>query len=167
MDAIFHDTRDLLAIFAPGVYIADNTSLSLTTTDQGRLDGRLSSDRVAFNKNYLRNFNLLFDNRNGALLANIVSSELRAGTMAMLNPAITLGADDNLLSLGVHYDNFSGTGGEASINLEGSMYRDEQDGELVIQAHPVGSYIMTGEDVWAFAPADIIKHGQNIILDQP
>ena len=165
LDAIFHDTRDLLAIFAPGVYIADNTSLFLTTTDQGRLDGRLSSDRVAFNKNYLRNFNLLFDNRNGALLANIVSSELRAGTMAMLNPAITLGADDNLLSLGVHYDNFSGTGGEASINLEGSMYRDEQDGELVIQAHPVGSYIMTGEDVWAFAPADIIKHGQNIILD--
>ena len=27
----------------------------------------------------------------------------------MLNPAITLGADDNLLSLGLHYDDFSGT----------------------------------------------------------
>ena len=165
LDAIFHDTRALMAIFAPGAYIADNTSLTLSTTDQDRLDGRISSDRIAFNKNYLRNVNLLFDNRNGALLGNIVSSELRAGTLAMLNPAITLGADDNRLSLGVHYDNFSGTGGEASINLEGRMYRDEQDGELVIQAHPVGSYIMTGEDTWTFAPADIIKHGQDIRLD--
>lgn len=165
VDAIFHDTRELLAIFTPGIYIAENTGLTLSTTDQGRLDGRLSSDRIAFNKNYLRNVNLLLDNRNDALLANIVSTELRAGTMAVLNPAITLGADDNRLSLGLHYDNFSGTGGEASIHLEGSMYRDEQDGELVIQAHPVGSYIVTGENTWTFAPSDIIKHGQDIRLD--
>ena len=154
-----------MSIFVPGAYIADNTTLSLSTTDQGRLDGRISSDRVAFGKNYLRNVNLLFDNRNGALLANIISTELRAGTLAVLNPAITLGADDNLLSLGVHYDNFSGTGGEATVNLEGSMFRDEQDGELVIQAHPVGSYIMMGENTWTFAPADIIKHGNDILLD--
>ena len=165
VDAIFHDTRDLMSIFVPGAYIADNTTLSLSTTDQGRLDGRISSDRVAFGKNYLRNVNLLFDNRNGALLANIISTELRAGTLAVLNPAITLGADDNALSLGVHYDNFSGTGGEATVNLEGSMFRDEQDGELVIQAHPVGSYIMMGENTWTFAPADIIKHGNDILLD--
>ena len=165
LDAIFHDTRELLSVFAPGAYIADNTALSLSTTDQGQLNGRINSDRIAFGKNYLRNIDFLFDNRNGALLAHVISSELRAGTLAMLNPAITLGADDNLLSMGVHYDNFSGTGGEATVNLEGRMYRDEQDGELVIQAHPVGSYIMAGEDTWTFAPADIIKHGQDIRLD--
>jgi hypothetical protein len=165
LDAIFHDTREILAVFAPGAYIADNTDFSLTTTDEGRLNGRVSSDRIAFGKNYLRNVDLLFDNRNGALLANVISSELRAGTLAVLNPAITLGADDNLLSLGVHYDDFSGTGGEATVNLEGRMFRDEDDGELVIQAHPVGSYIMAGEETWSFAPADIIKHGQDIRLD--
>jgi len=165
LDALFHDTRELIALFLPGAYIADNTGLSLSTTDQGRLEGRINSDRIAFDKNYLRNVDFLLDNRDGALSANIISSELRAGTVAMLNPAITLGADDNLLALGVHYDNFSGTGGEANIQLKGRMYRDEQDGELVIQAQPVDSYIMAGEDTWSFAPADIIYHGKDIRLD--
>jgi len=165
LEALFHDTRELMAIFVPGAYIADNTGLSLSSTDQGRLEGRLGSDRIAFNKNYLRNVNLLFDNREGVFSASVLSSELRAGTLAMLNPAIAFSADDNLLGLGVHYDNFSGTGGEANINLNGRMYRDEQDGELVIQARPVDSYIVAGEETWSFAPADIIYHGKDLQLD--
>lgn len=164
VDLNFHDTRPLLARFAPGAFIAENTGLVLNVTDEGLLDGQISSDRIAFDKNYLRNVELRLDNRHEALLASILSSELRAGNMAMLNPTIIAGADDNHLSLGVHYDNFSGTGGEATIDLDGRLYRDEED-ILCVKAHPVGSYIMTGNDTWAFAPADILLHGKEIHLD--
>ncbi len=164
VDLDFHDTRELLARFAPGTYISEGTGLTLSVTDAGRLDGGITSERIAFDKNYLRNVELRFDNSHDALFASILSSELRAGTLAMLNPAINAGANDNHLSLGVHYDNFSGTGGEATIDLDGRLYRDEE-GTLCVQAHPVGSYIMTGDDTWTFAPSDILLHGKDIRLD--
>ena len=164
VNAVFHDTREVFARFAPGAYLADETSLKLAVTDAGVLDGSINSDRVAFDKNYLRNVGITFDNRHDALFANIISSELRAGTLAMLNPAISAGANDNRLSLGVHYDNFSGTGGEATIDLDGQLYREE-DETLCIKAHPVGSYIMTGNDTWSFAPSDIFLRGKDIYLD--
>ena len=165
VNAIFHDTRDILALFVPGAYIADGTGLSLSVTDNGLLKGELNSERIAFDKNYLRNVDLLFDNRHNELSANIVSSELRAGNLAMLNPAINAGANDDRLSLGVHYDNFSGTGGDATINLEGRLFRDEEDGTLGVLAHPIGSYIVAGDDTWSFAESDIILHGKDVRLD--
>ena len=165
VDAIFHDTRDILALFVPGAYIADGTGLSLSVNGDGVLDGELNSERIAFDKNYLRNVDVAFDNRYNALAARIVSSELRAGNLAMLNPAINAGANDDRLSLGVHYDNFSGTGGDATINLEGRLFRDGEDGTLGVMAHPVGSYIVAGDDTWSFAESDIILRGKDIRLD--
>jgi len=165
VDLSFRDTRELLARFVPGAFIAAGTDLTLRVTDDGLLDGHIGSERIAFDKNYLRNVELRLDNRRDALFANLLGTELRVGTLAMLNPAITAGANDNRLSLGVHYDNFSGTGGEATIDLDGRLFRDEEQ-VLCIQAHPVGSYIVAGNNTWSFAPSDIILHGKDIRLDK-
>ena len=165
VEATFHDTRDLLALFLPGAYIEDGTGLTLSVSDDGLLDGRISSGRIAFDRNYLRNVEFRLDNGRDALFANIVTSELRAGNLVMVNPTIDAGADDDRLSLGVHYDNFSGTGGDATLNLEGLLFRDEA-GTLGVRVHPVNSHITTGGDIWTFDESDITLLGRDLRLDR-
>ncbi|MBR5075651.1 MAG: translocation/assembly module TamB domain-containing protein [Bacteroidales bacterium] len=164
LDLRFHDTRDLLALLAPGAYVADDTRLTLDLTDGGDLTGQLRSDRLAMARNYLKDVDIRFDNLDGILFANILSSELRAGSFAMKQPAITASADNDDLALGIHYDSFSGGGGNGEILLNGQLYRDA-DEVLVIKAHPLDSYLMTGKDVWALGESDIVLHGNELYLD--
>ncbi len=161
----FHDTHDLLSLLLPGAYIEDHTALSLTLAPDGTLDGGLNSRRLAIGKNFLKDIDLSFDNRQGALLASLVSSELRAGTFALNNPSITAGADDNRISLAVNYDSFSGAGGNAEICLDGQLYRDEE-GVLVVQARPHDSYLTTSDQRWTLSGSDIILRGKDLLLDQ-
>ena len=160
----FHDTRDLLAQILPGLYIANGTRLDLTVR-HNVLDGQVVSDRLAYGANYLRNVQVHFDNRKEALSAQIASTELRAGSLAMLNPAIYAGADDNALSLGVRYDSFGGAAGEASIHLDGEVSRDE-DGILEVRAHPSNSFLTTGDETWRFDESALILHGNDLHLDR-
>ena len=83
MELLFHNTREILDQFLPGTYIADGTSLSLTITEDGNVDGLVQSDRIASGKNYLKDVMVQFDNRDGMLFANLLSEELRAGTFSM------------------------------------------------------------------------------------
>lgn len=160
----FHDTREFLQQFLTGLYIADGTAVSMQVR-RGILRSRISSDRLAFGTNYLRDVSIELDNRQEALAAHIVSSELRAGTLAMLHPAISARADDNALSLGVHYDSFGRNAGEAAVRLEGSLSRDE-DGILDLRAHPVDSYLMASDERWAIDGSDLILHGKDLRLDR-
>ena len=164
VDLQFRDTRELLALVLPGLYLADGTALRLSVRDNV-LEGKLTSDRLAYATNYLRNVEIGFNNRKEALAADIVSSELRAGTLAMLNPSIRAGADDNAVTLGVHYDSFGGAAGEAAIQLDGSVSRDDE-GLLVVRAHPHDSYLTTGDETWRFAESGIILHGNELHLDR-
>lgn len=163
LEAEFHDTRQLLQEFLTGLYIADGTALSLLVRD-GILDGRIRSERIAYNTQYLRDFIINLDNRQEALSAQILSSELRAGSLAMLNPAITARADDNALSLDVQYDSFGSKAGEAAVRLEGALSRDE-DGILDLRARPHDSYLMAADDRWAIDGSDLILHGNELHLD--
>ncbi|MCR5352199.1 MAG: translocation/assembly module TamB domain-containing protein [Bacteroidales bacterium] len=159
----FRDTRELLALILPGLYLADGTQLRLAVQDD-ILTGRITSDRLALGTNYLRKVDVRLDNEHDALSAHLVSTEMRAGTLAMSNPSITLGADDNALSLGAHYDSFAGAAGEAALHLDGQVRRDA-DGVLEVWARPLDSYLTTGEDTWNFGESSILLHGKDLHLD--
>ena len=165
LELLFHNTREILDQFLPGTYIADGTSLSLTITEDGNLDGLVQSDRIASGKNYLKDVMVQFDNRDGMLFANLLSEELRAGTFTMHNPAITASAQDNDITLNVHYDGFSGGGGNAEIYLDGQLYRDDK-GILVIKAHPLNSYLVAGDETWELGESDIVLYGKDLYLDR-
>ena len=162
---LFHNTRDILALLLPGVYVADGTSVHLEVGEDGLLDGTILSDRLAYGKNFLKDVDIEFDNQGESLYAALHSSELRAGTFAMNNPAITAGADNDDLALSVHYDSFSGAGGNAELYLDGQVYRDSL-GVLVLKAHPLSSYLMTGEDTWTIGESDIVLHGKDLYFNR-
>ena len=165
LDVHFSDTREPLALLAPGAYIAEGTRLGLELAEGGSLTGDLQSDRIAMGRNFLKDVDIRFDNQDGILFANILSSELRAGSFAMNRPAITASADNDDLALGIHYDSFSGAGGAGEILFNGQLYRDADD-VLVVKAHPLNSYLVTADDVWVLGESDIVLHGNELYLDR-
>lgn len=161
---LFHDTRNILDALLPGVYIEDQTTLSVSLDGKGKISGNLQSKRLAKGQNYLKDSQLEFDNLNEALALHLLASELRAGSFAMSLPSIKASADDNIFSVGVLYDSFSGAGGSADISLQGRISRDEE-GQLVVQARPVDSYLIAAGKNWSFGESDILLHGKDIFLD--
>ena len=162
---LFHDTRDILALLLPGAYVADYTSARLDIDGDGFLSGNILSDRLALGKNYLKDVDIEFDNQSDALFASLFGTELRAGTFALNNPSISAGADNDDLSLSLQYDSFSGAGGNAEVFLNGQVYRDSL-GVLVLKAHPLDSYLMTGDDTWTIGESDIVMHGKDFYFDR-
>ncbi|MBO5547094.1 MAG: translocation/assembly module TamB domain-containing protein [Bacteroidales bacterium] len=162
---LFHNTRDILAMLLPGAYVADNTTLHMDMQENGLLGGSILSDRLALGKNFLKDVDIEFDNQGGSLFAALFSSEMRAGSFAMSNPSISAEADDDDLSLGIHYDSFSGAGGNADLYLDGQVYRDSL-GVLVVKAHPLNSYLTTGDDTWTLGESDIVLHGKDLYFNQ-
>ena len=164
LSLLFHDTRNILAILLPGAYIEDLTALSVSLDGNGKISGNLQSKRIAMGQNYLKDAQLEFDNLNEALALHLLASELRAGSFAMSLPTIKASADDNDFAVGVLYDSFSGAGGSADISLLGRISRDEE-GQLVVQARPVDSYLMAAGKNWSFGESDILLHGKDLFLN--
>ena len=162
---LFRDSREFLAQMLPGLYIAEGSGLSMEVREDGTLTGRIDSDRLAYGKNYLRAVDLSFDNLQDRLSARILSSELHAGSFAMLNPSISASADNDRLAMGIHYDSFSGAGGEGILNFDGALSRDEE-GVLVLQARPRDSYLITGDERWSVTGSDIVLRGADLRLDR-
>lgn len=164
IDILLHDSRDLMSYAAPGVYIDQNTSLTLSIEKNGELFGNLYSPRLAYGNSYIREVDLQFDNLAGSLNAYATSSELKSGNFLVTAPDISAFADDNSISLSAKFDSFAGAGGSGRIYIDGQIYRD-QDGILVIKANPHDSYLATLDGVWNFSDSDFVFHGNDFYIN--
>ena len=69
-----HKAQEILNFFAPGVYIADGSSMNLKVDRSGRVKGNLNSGILAYKNKYLKDVNLSLDNASSSLLAQLESS---------------------------------------------------------------------------------------------
>ncbi len=121
----FHDSRGLLSFLAPGLYIADSTRVKLNISRKGRLSSNLSSSRIAFNGNYIKNLHAEFDNGNENLTGNASADIIRFGEVASLeNSTLKMYADDDRLGVGFQYDNGSDSGNSGEIYALGELGRN-------------------------------------------
>ena len=164
IDILLHDSRDLLSYVAPGVYIDENTSLTMSIEENGELYGNLYSPRLAYGNNFIREVDLQFDNLAGSLNAYATSRELKSGNFIVNSPDISAFADNNNISLSAKFDSFAGAGGSGRIYIDGEIYRD-QDDILVIRANPHDSYLATLDGVWNISNSDLMLHGNNFYIN--
>lgn len=144
----FHDTRGLLSFLAPGMYIADSTSLKLNISSGGQLDIRAGSSRIAFNGNYVKNFHAGFSNGNDNLTGSVEADEIKFGEFATLgNGQMKMYADDNRIGVGFLYEN----GGE--MDNSGELYaigelRNDDSGILGLDLRLLPSSIRLNSRHW-------------------
>lgn len=159
-----HDTRELLSYLLPGLYVADGTRFNISMNSDGDLHGDLTSQRLAFGTNYIRNAELLLKNDASALSAKLEGEEFSTGAFSLACPVIKLKANDNRFSVNAEFSNTSAANGTADIAIAGSLRRDEAD-SLIINAHPRRSSINVDGGVWEFGESDITVRGKDIAID--
>lgn len=163
LEAIFHDSRQLMSFVMPGLYISDSTRLALRMLPDGSMDASLRSPRLAFGREYIRDVDLQFGSDTTGMEANFYGSELRTGNVLVTFPALTATASGNNFDLALNFDSFAGGGREGQLLVEGNIARDST-GRFNISAHPQDSYIATADGVWTFDESLIHYNGSELTV---
>ena len=159
-----HDARDVLSFAMPGFYIADSTRIRLSVSGDGNVKASVKSPRIAMKKNYIRNLDLAFDNKDGSLNGAITGTEVAAAGMILRNDNITLYASDNHVGLGYTYDNLAEVTDKGQLFLSGEFERDP-DGVLLVHGKTLPSSIVFNDEDWTITPTSIEVAGKNIKVD--
>ena len=163
LDFNFHDTRDLLAFAVPGLYIADSTRLSLNISEDGILEGKVRSRRLAFGDKYMKDVRLTFDNRGEGMDGTFTSSELRLGEISLKNNSGMVYAHDNHIGLGYTFRNDADNNGE--LFAGGDLFRTPE-GELALKAQALPSAIRFNGRTWNMQSGDVLVGGGDIAVRQ-
>ena len=152
---IIHKAQDILDFFAPGVYVADGTSLNLKIGRDGQLKGGASSSRLMYNGRYLKGLNVTLDNASESIQARIKSSALFLSGAELKDNNLTLFAKDNHLGIGYSFANDDDT--KAQVYLSGDIQRERDGLKMVARALP--SNIYYGGEGWGLSSGDIVIKG--------
>ena len=136
----FLDTRALLDFFAPGVYIEKNSKVRLDVGEDGLMEGKISSGRLAYDGKYLKDLSLKFDNKDEALRADVSSSVLHLGGLELKGNSISIFADDNEIGAGYSFDNETAAANRGELYLNGALARKNGKIELKLKALPSNLY---------------------------
>ena len=162
-DFICHDMRNLLAFALPGLYVEDGTALNAEVSDEGIVKARLTSGRIAFNKNYLKGINAEFNNLQEIFNADMYCEELVVSSIKLHDNNLLIHADDNTIGLGFTYDNHSELENKGEIYLNGRLARE--DGKLTseIDIRPSSLYMNSKE--WEVMPSTITLKGKEMNVE--
>lgn len=159
-----HDTRDILAFFLPGLYIADSTSLNLDIDKAGGLTGKLESKRIAYLDKYLKGVDLSLNNKDDEISAELDAEELNASPFLMKNNRVMMYARDNNIGLGFSYDNETEPVNSGEIYMRGSLERKGSD-TLGLKAEILPSNIYINSEAWSIANSGFSMDKSGVKVD--
>ena len=159
-----HDTKDILSFFAPGVYIADSTALTLSIDRNGGMQASLKSGRLAYRDKYIRGISLDIGNSGGVIDAQMYADEIKVAPVLARSGRIRFLANDDNIGAGFSYDNATELENRGEIMLDGKIYRDEND-SLAIRAGFRHSYIYLKSNLWKIASSGIDIHKGRASID--
>lgn len=148
------DTQDLLSFVAPGLYIADGTTLNVNVGQDGIVKGSLKSQRLALGNKYIKEADLTFGNADGFLGAELDSEEIKVQPIITHGNRILLYAKDNSLGLGFSFDNETEPAGRGEVFIRGNLSRDTQK-ELLFSAGILPSSVSISGETWRIGSSPI------------
>jgi len=160
----FNDSRDILSLINPQLFIADSTFVHLKMAKDGDMSGIVRSQRIALGSKYLKDVNLSLNNYDSSLNALLQSNELSIGGLVLKDDRINFHADDNALGLSYTFDNGTELENKGELFLSGVLGRSPKD-SLMLTAQTLPSNIYYEGDGWSIKPASVSMVGSNIKID--
>ena len=152
IDFEFAKMQDLLDFVYPGLYIADNTTLTTKINDKGRLTGALNSQRIAYGTQYyLKDLTFNFNNNDGNVSGELYSNDIEMATLKMSDNSFRILADDDHIGIGYSYDNQSELENRGEIFVHGDLARNGEEVMLDVNVLPSMLYLNSRE--WRIQPA--------------
>ena len=159
-----HDSMDLLAFLAPGMYIADSTSMMMEIDRSGTFEASIQSSRVAFKEQYIKDMECSFDNRNGSIGGEMKSGSIKFATLMLKNNSIELFADNDHIGIGFSYDNESTLTNRGEFFATGDVVRDSL-GTLNLGVSLLPSSIYLNAREWSILPSRFSIRGKEIDVE--
>ena len=151
LDFEFEKMQDVLDFVYPGLYIANNTTLTTKINDKGRLTGLLSSQRIALGSQFIKDLTLSFNNNDGSFSGELNSEEIEIATLTLSDNSLRILADDDHIGLGYTYDNQSELENRGEFFVHGDLSREDSDITLDINILPSMLYLNSRE--WRIQPS--------------
>lgn len=157
------NTMDLLAFLAPGVYIADNTSIKATVDTSGFFSGRVQSGRIALNEQYIKDMDFSINNAGNILSGELKSESIYAATVMMKNNSIKMLADDNHVGLEFSYNNQDIYGNRGELVVTGDLERSDS-GRTTFDLRLLPSSVYLNSREWNIYPSEVFIDGKDITV---
>ena len=154
LEASVGDLKDIMPYFAPGLYIAEGSEITLAMDDDGQLEAEANSEGLAMHGSYIRGVCLRVGNAGNKLGAYIGVSEIGLKNIALKNNLLVAELHDNHFSVGISFDNHEKPDNNARLDIQGSLYRDNA-GRLASMVSILPSKLTASGIEWNFTPASI------------
>lgn len=165
LDFRFTDTREILAFFRPGIYIADDSTVNLHIDNEGGMEADIQSQRIASMDKYAKNLDIRANNEGGRLNLFAGCSELNTGLFKMQKPRLSAEAAGDRIDANYIFDGYddrdSGDYEEGgNINLFASL-SDDGLGGIVIDGGTAPSTLSIDGNEWEISDSGIgVERGE-------
>ena len=149
----FHNSMDILSFALPGLYIDEGTEIKANLDKSGKLDASLKSNRLAFNKNYLKGVDASFGNGGDGLGALLAISEVKLAELTLKDSHLDIHGKDNHVGVKFDYDNRSELANAGEIILHSTFVRDEEGLGIGVEFLPSSVFINAKE--WNLLPSSL------------
>lgn len=153
-------SMNLLSFLMPGLYIDEGTILNASVSSEGIFAANLSSDRLAFGKQYLKGVTASFDNADETFSGTIDCNEIKAASMSIRDNHMSLHMNDNRLGMKFSFDNNSDPENRGEVIMTGECTRNETGPVFGLNLLPTSIYLNSKE--WRFSPSNINIRGKDI-----
>lgn len=158
------DATSLLAYVMPGLYIEQGTSVFFQKDTTGYMTGSISSGRLAYNDNYVKDLNADVIGTIDDICGTMNSSQIYAGRVELDDNAITACKKDSIIHVNYNFNNTDQTAqrkfGGSDINAD-ILLRDKNNFDINILPSLLNA---NGED-WTIPSANVFVQGNNIEID--
>lgn len=160
MEAHFNtfNTSAILAYLLPNAYIDSGSSINISLSEDGAIDGNLSSRRLAFGDNYIKNLEGHISGNLKDLDSDITAEEINVKDIAINNNRMTICLVDKLAKVNYSFRNSDSTNGNLSLDAEFSEGRN-----CHVDIHPSDFFVHS--DRWEIPKSAITLHGGDISVE--
>lgn len=155
------NTTDITSFFKPGFYIDNNTNLSLSLDENGMVNGKVKSRRIALKEMYIKDLDLSLDNAEGILSGLLGCSEINLGSYKFEQNKIELYANDDEIGAWLSYENDGSLVNKGEFVARGNVFRGKKN-ELGIDIGILPSGFSLNSTDWSIMPAQISILGRTI-----
>lgn len=157
------NSMDLLSFIMPGLYVDEGTSLNMTVDKDGRFEGNLKSNRLAFGKNYLKDVTASFGNITDILRGTIDCKEIRVASRSLSDNNLDIQADSNHIGLRFDYDNHSDLENKGELIVRSDIYRE--DNSIGMNVNILPSAIHLNSKKWSLHQSQIRFKDKEVAVD--
>ncbi len=124
------NTSDVLSFVAPGVYIAEGTSVKVKLDKKGIFSGKVVSQRIAYKERYIKDFTLNLDNSGDILTGVVTGGSIDLSPLMIRDNRFEISARNNRVSINYKYDNSS----EVEDDSKTTFTASDDKGEMIVLA---------------------------------